>query len=101
MAKADLPPRDPLDVTNYELGGNHIFMRFREAIMMNFFNHRVFQASQFGQKIVVDCSYNGDMTEREQRNCAKQIMLLFSENRMHDGKRLIRRVLLFDCLLLS
>lgn len=53
---------------------------------MNFYNYRLCQASQFGQKIVVDCGYNESMTEREQRNCAKQITLLFADNRFHDGK---------------
>ena len=38
---------------------------------------------QFGQKIVLDCSYDEYMTKREAINAAKQIMILFSENRNH------------------
>lgn len=84
--KGEKVAKDPLDVTNYELGGNNIFLRFRESTIMNFYNHRLCQATQFGQKIVVDCGYNESMTEREQRNCAKQMMMLFADNRFHDGK---------------
>lgn len=49
------------------------------------YNNRLIQAMQFGQKLVVDCGYYTDMTSRENINCAKQLMLLFAENRAHDG----------------
>ncbi|KAJ8934679.1 hypothetical protein NQ318_015148 [Aromia moschata] len=40
-------------------------------------------AMMFGQKLVVDCGYDADMTKRENTNCAKQLMLLFADNRLH------------------
>lgn len=39
---------------------------------------------QFGSKIVMDCSYDEHMNQREAINAAKQLMLCFAENRMHD-----------------
>lgn len=50
------------------------------------YNNRLIQAMQFGQKLVVDIGYDTDMSRRENLNCAKQLMLLFAENRAHDGK---------------
>lgn len=44
---------------------------------------------QFGQKLVIDCGYDQNMTRRENYNTAKQLMLLFSENRNHDGEYFI------------
>lgn len=39
---------------------------------------------QFGQKLVLDCSYDQHMNTREAVNAAKQLMLCFAENRYHD-----------------
>lgn len=39
---------------------------------------------QFGQKLVLDCSYDEHMTKRECINAAKQLMFCFAENRYHD-----------------
>lgn len=39
------------------------------------------QAMLYGQKIIVDCSYNDYMTKRESQSAAKQLMHMFSENR--------------------
>ena len=39
---------------------------------------------QYGSKIVIDCSYDQHMNQREATNAAKQLMLCFAENRMHD-----------------
>lgn len=42
------------------------------------------RAMQFGQKLVLDCSYDEHMTKRECILAAKQLMLVFAENRIHD-----------------
>lgn len=39
---------------------------------------------QFGQKLIFDCSYDNHMTDREAINAAKQLMLSFADNRVHD-----------------
>lgn len=39
---------------------------------------------RFGQNLVIDCSYDEYMNEREMLNTAKQLMLSFAINRMHD-----------------
>ncbi|KAK7864193.1 hypothetical protein R5R35_004104 [Gryllus longicercus] len=78
--KLDIPVRDR---DAYGLGGNTIFMRIRESTMTNYLNGKLIEAMQFGQELVVDCGYDQYMTRREAKNCAKQLMLLFSDNRMH------------------
>lgn len=67
---------------NYGLKYNNIFLRFHDQTINRFYNSRLVQAMQFGQKIVIDCGYDQHMTRRENHNCAKQIMLLFAENRI-------------------
>lgn len=47
---------------------------------------------KFGQKLVLDCGYDQDMTVMENKNCAKQLTLLFAENRTHDGIVSTRKV---------
>lgn len=37
----------------------------------------------YGQKIVVDCSYDNFMNKKEGQNAAKQLTHLFSENKYH------------------
>uniref|UniRef100_T1GKH3 RNA (guanine-9-)-methyltransferase domain-containing protein 1 n=1 Tax=Megaselia scalaris TaxID=36166 RepID=T1GKH3_MEGSC len=39
---------------------------------------------KFGEKIVIDCSYDDHMNRHEAVNTAKQLGLCFAENRMHD-----------------
>lgn len=38
----------------------------------------------FGQKLILDCSYDEYMNTREALNAAKQLMYCFAENRIHD-----------------
>lgn len=74
---------------NYELGKNNILLRIRDTTINQMYNNRLIQAMQYGQKLVLDCGYDKDMTSRENVNCAKQLMLLFAENRDHDGKYIV------------
>ncbi|VEN35621.1 unnamed protein product [Callosobruchus maculatus] len=67
----------------YDLQHNSLFLRIYESTMNNLYNSRLIQAITYGQKLVVDCGYDQNMTNRENFNCAKQLMLLFAENRMH------------------
>lgn len=39
---------------------------------------------QFGQKLILDCSYDQHMIPREAINAAKQLMFSFAENRLHN-----------------
>lgn len=39
---------------------------------------------RFGEKIVIDCSYDDQMNRHEAVNTAKQLGLCFAENRLHD-----------------
>lgn len=73
-------------VSKYDLQHNNIFLRFYETTMNQFYNNRLIHAMQFGQKLIVDCGYDKDMIPRENKLCAKQLMMLFGENRLHDGR---------------
>lgn len=70
-------------VANHNLGFNNCFLRFYDTTINQFYNNRLIQAIQFGQKLVVDCGFDSAMNNRENVNCAKQLMMLFSENRNH------------------
>lgn len=69
----------------YGLQGNNIFLRFYDTTINHMYNNRLIQAMQFGQKLILDCGYEKYMVKRENVNCAKQLMLLFADNRYHDG----------------
>lgn len=69
----------------YGLGYNNILLRIYDTTINNFYNNRLIQAIRYGEKIVIDCSYESHMNKRETLNCAKQLMLLFAENRINDG----------------
>lgn len=68
----------------YDLGHNNIFLRFFDSTINHMYNNKLMQAMQFGQKIVIDCGYDENMTKRENINCAKQLMFCFAENRIHN-----------------
>ncbi|XP_026478944.1 mitochondrial ribonuclease P protein 1 homolog, partial [Ctenocephalides felis] len=77
--------RDKEAIENeYRLFGNTIFLRLYDTTVNQFLNNRLVQAMQFGQPLVLDCSYTEHMTHRECLNTAKQLMLLFAANRAHD-----------------
>lgn len=69
--------------SQYGLKYNNMFLRFYDTIINRTYNHKLFQAMMFGQKLVIDCGYEQHMTKRENSYCAKQLMLLFAENRFH------------------
>nr|XP_023020170.1 mitochondrial ribonuclease P protein 1 homolog [Leptinotarsa decemlineata] len=68
----------------HDLQHNNILLRIYDTTINQMYNNRLIQAIMFGQKLVIDCGYDSNMTRRENLNCAKQLMLLFSENRFHD-----------------
>ncbi|XP_066246008.1 mitochondrial ribonuclease P protein 1 homolog [Euwallacea similis] len=68
----------------YGLQFNNIFTRFRDTTINHLYNRKLVETMQFGQKLVIDCGYDKNMTRRENYNTGKQLMLLFSENRAHD-----------------
>lgn len=78
----------------YGLSKNTIFFRIKEQTMNHLYNSKLVEAMQFGQKLVVDCGYDKHMTERENEYTSKQLMFLFSENRVHAGKNLTARIML-------
>jgi ribonuclease P protein 1 len=69
----------------YGLGHNTVLLRVYDSTINNFYNSKLIHAMQFGQKLVVDCSYDSHMTLREAVNCGKQLTYMFSENRAHDS----------------
>lgn len=58
-------------------------IRVYDTTINQVFNNKLIQAMQFGQKLVIDCGYDEHMNKQERMNAAKQLMLLFAENRSH------------------
>ncbi|XP_077299685.1 tRNA methyltransferase roswell [Arctopsyche grandis] len=67
---------------NYSLSGNSMFIRIYDKSVNRLYNFKTLQAMLYGQKIVLDCSYNEYMTKREEHSAAKQLTHLFSDNRI-------------------
>lgn len=68
----------------YHLGANTMFLRVYDSTIDKWNNHKLIRAMQYGQKLVIDCSYDQYMVPREAKNAAKQLMLLFADNRIAD-----------------
>ncbi|CRL07029.1 CLUMA_CG019968, isoform A [Clunio marinus] len=68
----------------YALYHNSLFLRIYDATMTHYDNHRLVRSMMFGQKLIIDCSYDDYMSKREAENAGKQMMLLFANNRSHD-----------------
>lgn len=67
----------------YHLGANSMFLRVYQTTMDRWHNYKLIHAMQFGQKLVIDCSYDPHMITREAKNTAKQLMLMFADNRVN------------------
>ncbi|XP_053676204.1 mitochondrial ribonuclease P protein 1 homolog [Anopheles nili] len=68
----------------YGLFHNTMFLRIYDSKIDHFHNNRLVQAMQFGINLVIDCSYDDYMNDKEMRNTAKQLMLCFALNRSHE-----------------
>ncbi|XP_064544068.1 mitochondrial ribonuclease P protein 1 homolog [Drosophila montana] len=68
----------------YGLAHTSMFLRIYDSTINHWQNNRLTRAMQFAPKIVLDCSYDAHMTNREASYAAKQLMLCFAENRAHD-----------------
>lgn len=68
---------------DYGLLRNSMFHRIYEKQINSFYNYRLCEAMLHGQDILIDCSYEGHMSLKEQTNCAKQLLLMWSYNRTH------------------
>lgn len=71
------------DHIQYGLMRNTMFHRIYEKQINCLYNYRLCEAMLHGQDILIDCGYDGHMSLKEQTNCAKQLLLLFSYNRFH------------------
>jgi len=68
----------------YGLMGNNIFLRIYDATMTEYENYRVIRAMQMEeQKIFIDCGFDESMSPQELKNLAKQLVLVFADNRAH------------------
>uniref|UniRef100_A0A2M4BPJ2 RNA (guanine-9-)-methyltransferase domain-containing protein 1 n=1 Tax=Anopheles marajoara TaxID=58244 RepID=A0A2M4BPJ2_9DIPT len=67
----------------YGLFHNTMFLRIYDSKVDHFHNNRLVQAMQHGINLVIDCSYDDYMNDKEMRNTAKQLMLCFALNRSH------------------
>ncbi|XP_050538556.1 mitochondrial ribonuclease P protein 1 homolog [Daktulosphaira vitifoliae] len=76
----NMPKNDHIE---YGLMRNTMFHRIYETQMNSFYNYRLCESMLYGQNIIIDCSYDGHMSIKEQANCAKQLLLMWSSNRIH------------------
>lgn len=74
--------RENNDHIVYGFQGNTIFMRVYDTTINHFDNTRLIQAMLHGIDIVIDCGYDANMTNLENKLCAKQLCFLFAENRL-------------------
>uniref|UniRef100_A0A336M7A4 RNA (guanine-9-)-methyltransferase domain-containing protein 1 n=1 Tax=Culicoides sonorensis TaxID=179676 RepID=A0A336M7A4_CULSO len=65
---------------------NHLFLyrHFSDTQMNRHLNNKLIKAMQFGQKLVIDCSYDDKMTFRETASTAEQFKRLLVDNRCHN-----------------
>lgn len=67
----------------YGFGGSTIFLRMYETTIDRWKNWKLMEAMLFSQSLVIDCGYDAHMNNTELSNCAKQMVILFAENRSH------------------
>lgn len=67
----------------YGINANTIVLRIYDQTITRFENSNLIRAMLFGQKLIIDCSYDKYMTTIEANNCGKQLKYLFSQNRLH------------------
>ncbi|CAK9816181.1 Mitochondrial ribonuclease P protein 1 homolog [Anthophora quadrimaculata] len=72
------------DDSIYGLSKCTMFFRIRDSTINNFYNSRLISAMLHEPAIVFDCGYEAFMAPYELQNCAKQLLLSFSANRIHD-----------------
>ncbi|ALC40875.1 CG5190 [Drosophila busckii] len=68
----------------YGLGHTSLLLRIYDSTINHWQNNRLTRAMQFAPKMVLDCSYDTHMNNREASYAAKQLMLCFAENRAND-----------------
>lgn len=66
---------------SYGLGRNSLMISLRSNSMNRFYDKRLANAVLFGEKIVLDLSYEDYMIEKEKQYCATQLKLVYSANR--------------------
>lgn len=67
----------------YGLGKNTLVLAVRQHTLRALANQRLANAVLFGQKMVIDLSYDGYMCKKERRDCSAQLRLLHGINRQH------------------
>ncbi|XP_029056271.2 mitochondrial ribonuclease P protein 1 homolog [Osmia bicornis bicornis] len=76
--------REETGPSKYSLSHNTLFYRIRDQAINHFYNGRLMSAMLHSPPIVLDFSYDQYMSPSERQLCAKQLLLTFSENRVHD-----------------
>lgn len=67
----------------YGFGTNFLFRKYSEMDMNRFWNWNVLKSIMYGNSIVLDFGFEKNMTPREVKNCSKQIMHCYADNRKH------------------
>ncbi|CAG0921029.1 unnamed protein product [Notodromas monacha] len=80
--EAVLAQRAANEHINYGLGQNSYLLKVYDRTIDMWGNYRLANAMKFGQTLLVDVGFDDQMSMRESRNCAEQLMNLFAANRM-------------------
>ncbi|KZC05304.1 Mitochondrial ribonuclease P protein 1 like protein [Dufourea novaeangliae] len=67
----------------YGLNHNSMFIRISDSKMNHFYNSKLIPAMMFEPTVVFDVGYDKFMSPHEAMNCAKQLILSYSANRIH------------------
>lgn len=62
--------------------GSSLFPIIREQTVLRFYNHRMAEAALFGQKIVIDLSFESTMNHIELSSLYKQLQFSYNANKV-------------------
>lgn len=81
LRKSDLMNVVTKNPMEYGLGKNSILLSVRSHAIKKMYKHRLAYAALFGEKIVLDLSYDPLMAEKEKSACVTQLALIYGTNR--------------------
>ncbi|ODM98415.1 Mitochondrial ribonuclease P protein 1 [Orchesella cincta] len=81
--KENKKEQTPVNVNEWSASPRSVMVRVYKKNVHNFYHGRMCSAMLHNPPLVLDCSYDEQMTGRAARNCAKQISRLIPENRSH------------------
>lgn len=66
---------------DYHVFGNAMFTRLPKTSSSNYYDQWAWRGLQFGQNLIIDCSFDNYMREVQKKKCASQILDCYDTNR--------------------